>query len=238
MWDPFDRRVFESAAARRQATAMGLGIVVGTAVVGIVVRVYAPWVTDPTAVREVIARFGIWSPVVFVAVQAVQVVVAPVPGQLLGAVGGYLFGWVRGTAYSMIGVVVGSYVVIRAARTYGRPAVERWIDDGVRERFDDFVQRNGVPALFVIYLLPTSPDDAVCALAGLTRIRIRTLIALVVLGRFPSFLAVAYAGTQLAEADHLALAGVLGTIGIVTAAAYRWRDLVRRRIERVADGTE
>lgn len=48
-----------------------------------------------------------FAPFIFVLLQASQIVLAPIPGQLIAFVGGYLFGVVQGTIYSLIGAVLG-----------------------------------------------------------------------------------------------------------------------------------
>lgn len=73
------------------------------------VRRFAPYLLDAAGFREFVAGFGPWAPVAYVAVQAAQVVAAPVPGQVVGFAGGYLFGTLPATAYSLVGVAIGSY---------------------------------------------------------------------------------------------------------------------------------
>jgi uncharacterized membrane protein YdjX (TVP38/TMEM64 family) len=169
---------------------------------------------------------GPYAPVVFVGVQALQVIVAPIPGQILAGVGGYLFGRVPGTVYSMTGVVIGSYVVFVLARRYGRSAVLRLLDEDLVTRFERFGEKNGRLTLFAFFLLPTFPDDALCALAGLWPIGTRTFLVLLVVGRAPSFLLAAHAGTSLES-------GALGEVGIVLTglvlvflAVYVGRDRI------------
>lgn len=157
-------RVFDSPEARN-ATLVRLGalaVVLAVATFAILER--APSLTDPTWVRETVSAAGPFAPLVFVGIQTAQVIVAPIPGQALAAVGGYLFGTLAGTAYSMVGVVLGSAVVFLLARRFGRPFVERAIDPDTLSRFDDFAERSGVVGLFVLFLLPTFPDDALCAI--------------------------------------------------------------------------
>ena len=62
-----------------------------------------PWIEasiqfllDRHRVLAWLSSFGAWAPVVFVGVSAVQVVLAPIPGQFIGVAGGYLFGAGRG----------------------------------------------------------------------------------------------------------------------------------------------
>ncbi len=44
--------------------------------------------------RSYIESWGAWAPVAFVVIQALQVVMAPIPGEFTGAVGGFIFGTV------------------------------------------------------------------------------------------------------------------------------------------------
>ena len=54
--------------------------------------------------RDWINSFGIWGPLVFIGVQIGQVVFSPIPGELTGFLGGYIYGvWVS-TFYSTGGL--------------------------------------------------------------------------------------------------------------------------------------
>jgi uncharacterized membrane protein YdjX (TVP38/TMEM64 family) len=231
-------RIFSSREARRGAILRGSVLLFALVGSGVLLELYAPFLLDPEWVEAFVEEFGILAPFVFVGIQTVQVVAAPIPGQLLGVVGGYLFGPFRGALYSILGVTLGSYVVFRLSRHYGRPYVEDAVQPAVLERFDGFISRGGVPALFVIFLLPTFPDDAVCFLAGLTDLRMRTLVTLVVVGRFPSFLAVAYAGDSLAEADLVTFGVVSVVTLVVTVVVYAKRDWVIERFGRGGSAAE
>ena len=217
---------------RTALVALAALLVVGAATV--LVRTEVGGLLGPGSVRQLLERAGPYAPLVFVGLQALQVVVAPVPGQLLAGVGGYLFGGVLGTVYSMIGVVIGSLVVFAAAGRYGRPLVERLLAAETRERFDAFGARNGPLALFVFFLLPVFPDDALCVLAGLWEIRPRTFLVLLVVGRTPSFVAASYAGTSLYEGAVGRLALLLAGFAAVVLAVHLGRDRIERGL--AADG--
>nr|WP_264474952.1 TVP38/TMEM64 family protein [Salinirubrum litoreum] len=189
-------------------------------------RVVAPELLDPSALRAFVLGFGSLAPVVFVLLQATQVVVAPIPGQIVGLVGGYLFGPVWGTVYSLLGVALGSTVVFVLSRRYGRPYVERMIVPETVAEFDDLVDSAGLPGLFLVFLIPGLPDDAVCFLAGLTRIPIRRLVAVAVVGRAPGFLLVAVAGADLAAGRATAALWLLGAVSVVSLFSYLYRDRI------------
>src|SRR5512136_1524000 len=51
-----------------------------------------------------------YAALVFIGLQALQVVAAPVPGEVTGFVGGYFFGNFSGIVYSTIGLAIGSWI--------------------------------------------------------------------------------------------------------------------------------
>lgn len=216
---------------RTAASAVAVVLVLGVAAVGGAVSALGGGPTV-AAVREFVAGFGPLAPLAFVGLQALQVVVAPVPGGVLAGAGGYLFGGLGGTVLSMTGVVLGSLVVFGLTRTYGRAAVEGLLGGGGPrfERFERFGETNGPLALFVFFLVPLFPDDLLCAVAGLWDVRLRTFLVLLVVGRTPSFVAVSYAGTSL-QSGALAEFGLLvGVLAVACLGAFVWRDRIEGRL--------
>lgn len=218
------RRLFRSAAARRQTVLVGLGLVVGLALVSWAVLAHAPFLLDLAWIRGRVVAAGPLAPVVFVLVQTLQVVVAPVPGQVLAGVGGYLFGGVAGALYSMTGVLLGSLIAFELARRYGRPFVERVVDPDTLARVDGFAAAHGRVGLFLAFLLPTFPDDLLCFLAGVSEVRLRDLLVLVLVGRAPSFVLAAYAGQGAAAGRYWLAVAVLAVLAVVTVIVGRYRD--------------
>jgi uncharacterized membrane protein YdjX (TVP38/TMEM64 family) len=231
MGRPDETSLFTSRAARRGALVrVGL---LGLAVVGastLLVTLF-PALTDPERLRAEVRAFGPYAPLAFVALQTVQVVVAPIPGQLLGGVAGYLFGGLAGSVYSLTGVVLGSALAIAATRRFGRAYAERVLEADVLARFDAVIDAVGEPGLFVMFLLPVFPDDALCFLAGLTEIPVSRLLVLVVVGRAPTFVLVAYLGGSVAE-SNLLLAGLLTvTMALLVVVGYRRREALLAAVE-------
>ena len=60
------------------------------------------------AIAQYIKDAGPYGPIVFIMLQALQVVAAPIPGEATGILGGYLFGTLPGLIYSTIGLALGS----------------------------------------------------------------------------------------------------------------------------------
>lgn len=218
--------VFVSRRARR--TTLAWVVVLGTLfVAGLLLgRRYVPVVSDPVALRALVRGFGPWAPVAFVLLQAAQVVAAPIPGQVLGFVGGYLFGTLPGALYSLLGVTLGSAVAFGLSRRFGRPYVERVLTSETLARFDGIAAENASFALFVAFLIPGLPDDALCFVAGLTEIPLRRLVAIAVLGRAPGFLLVAFVGSQTATGGYAVATLVTAALVGLSVAGYLARDRI------------
>jgi uncharacterized membrane protein YdjX (TVP38/TMEM64 family) len=101
----------------------------------------------------------------------------------------------------MIGTVLGSAIAFVLARKLGRPFVEKVIDRNTLKKFDYMSEEKGTFALFLIYLLPALPDDAISFMAGLTKIPIRKLIIIAFIGRLPGFLILNMVGSGVANSE-------------------------------------
>jgi uncharacterized membrane protein YdjX (TVP38/TMEM64 family) len=215
-------------SALRWVVALCLLLVVGYAAV----ERYAPFLTDPVALRAWVEGFGLWAPVVFVALQAVQVVVAPIPGQVTVLLGGFLFGAVAGTAYSLIGATIGSTAVFWLSRRYGRRYVERIVRPALLAQFDTVTRDNALPAIFLAFLIPGIPDDVLCFAAGLTDIDLWKLVAVSVVGRLPSFVLVSFIGVEFANANLRSALALTAAFVAAIVVTYHYRVAVMRRISR------
>lgn len=222
--------------AHRQYALLTVGGLLGIITV---VTVSTWWVDlplfDPVWLQSWIEATGPAASVVFVLLQALQVVFAPIPGQLLAGVGGYLFGSTLGTLYSMLGMVIGSTIVFIATQRYGRPFVSRVLDPETLNRFDGFMADYGSVGLFVAFLLPTFPDDALCLMAGLTELRYRRFLVLLIGGRTPTFLASAVAGTSLASGRLDQVLLVVAGLAVVSAVVYRFRSRLSSTLRPLTD---
>ena len=227
-------RLFVSARGRRRAVAVLVGYVLFAALLAVGVPRLFPWLADPETVRTTIRATGPLAPLTFLAIQALQVLVAPIPGQLLGFVAGYLFGVVLGTILSVAGATIGGYIAFVIARRYGRPIVERLVTPDAIALFDAVSADHGRLVLFLFFLVPGLPDDAICFLAGVSDIDTRSFLVASVVGRTPGYFLVALAGAQVAEARTTEAVALLVALAVLSTLGYLGRRRLTRRYE---DGT-
>jgi uncharacterized membrane protein YdjX (TVP38/TMEM64 family) len=219
-----DVQVFRSARSRRRFLVHLLAAAVALVGATIAFRRHLTFLTDAAALRAFIRQYGVWSPVVLVALQALQVVVAPVPGQLLAVVGGYLFGTWLGTLYNMIGILVGSTVAFWLARRFGRAYVESIVHEEALAKFDGMNDDYARLTLFLAFLLPGLPDDVICFAGGLTRIPLWQLVAIALVGRAPGFFLANVVGDLLGTRQLPAAIGLSIALLVLSALGYLNRD--------------
>ena len=220
-------RVFSSEESRRKAVLLFSVVVAVTVAVYLLIRRYAPFFFDPDELRLWVDQFGALAPVVFVLLQTAQVIFAPIPGQIVALVAGYLFGPVAGTVYSLTGVLIGSAIAFLLARRYGRAFVESMIHEDAVSRFDSFVDTVGIPGLIAFVVVPGLPDDVVCFLSGLTKWRFRTFMTAIAVARLPAYVLTVYAGGELASERFMNGVFLVAVVIAVSAVGYYNQEKIR-----------
>ena len=186
--------------------------------------------------RSLVEANGAGSVVLFMVAQFTQVLVAPIPGQLLGLIGGTLFGFLPGLFYSTVALAVGSLVAMGSTRLLGEQVLRRFVPQSILTKFDHLVGANGLWSFFLIFLLPVFPDDAICFMAGLTRIPLHRLMLVCVLGRLPGIAVLTFAGAAGADGASTLSAVVLGVAMVLAFILWLWSDEAETWLHRAVAG--
>lgn len=135
--------------------------------------------------KAYIGRFGLFAPLVLTAIQAMQVVVPVLPGFWGCAVGAALFGTAGGFACNYIGISLGSIIAFFLARHYGVSIVKSLFQERYYAKWESWIGKwRYYPAvMFTVTLLPLFPDDFFCYFSGLTKMRARQFIWIIILGK-------------------------------------------------------
>ena len=151
---------------------------------------YALWkngffekINSVEALREVIAGAGVWAGAVYCALQMMTVIIAPIPSNISMMAGALALGFWPAMILGVLAVIAGSVIVFLAARALGRNAVQRFLDKGVMEKYLPIIEEKQDMFLFLTMLFPFFPDDALCMLAGLTKIPLGRFVAIMALAR-------------------------------------------------------
>ncbi len=182
--------------------------------------------------RPRIARFleslGPWSFAGFLLLQAFQVIAAPIPGEVTGFLGGYLYGPFLGIVLNTTGLTIGSVIAFLLARTFGRPAVERFVDPKTMGRFDFLLHHKGAFLVFLLFLLPGFPKDYLCYILGLGHLSLLEFVAIGASGRLLGTVMLTFGGSFLRHGRYGALFLLAGAAVVVIFLALVYRETIER----------
>lgn len=190
---------------------------------------------DRKKIVAFVNSFGPLSVVIFIGLQILQVIVAPIPGEVNGFIGGYLYGPFLGTLYSTIGLTIGSWIAFVLARWLGLPFVERVISPRIIQKYDYFMEHRGILITFILFVIPGFPKDALSYIIGLSHMRTSTFLVICTAGRLLGTLMLSISGNCARNDQIMATAVILGVSVLIVILAYYYHDnilkLVRKKEE-------
>ncbi|MDH3310781.1 MAG: TVP38/TMEM64 family protein [Gammaproteobacteria bacterium] len=214
-------------------------ILLAVAVMG--AMVYALYVTgmfdlltDKKRLLQFIKENNKHAATLFIGLQIVQVVAAPLPGEVTGFVGGILFGPVWGVVYSTIGLTIGSWIAFMLARLLGRPIVERLASRELIERYDYVMKHKGLLLAFLMFLIPGFPKDILCYILGLGHMNQRDFLLVSASGRLLGTVLLTMGGTFFRDDQYGALFTVIGVSLLIILLAMMYHDRLERLLRRIS----
>ncbi len=128
---------------------------------------------------------GLLGPLIFIVIQIIQVVIPVIPGGVSLAAGVVLFGPWSGFLYNYLGICIGSMINFLLARHYGKPFIMHVISEKTYDKYIGYTtNQKQFDRLFALAIfLPVAPDDVLCLLAGLTKMKTSTFTWIILLGK-------------------------------------------------------
>jgi uncharacterized membrane protein YdjX (TVP38/TMEM64 family) len=189
---------------------------------------------DRHQLKKFIKSFGEYSPLAFILLQVIQVVVAPIPGGAVEFLGGYVFGVGGGMVYSMIGLILGSGFAFGIARIFEKQAIERLVSPELRKKFDYLIGHEGVILSFLLFLIPGFPKDALCYLLGLTPMHWGIFLIISTMGRIPGTLMAILQGAKAFDQQYVTLLILLVISALIILVFYIHHDNVHQWIKKMS----
>jgi uncharacterized membrane protein YdjX (TVP38/TMEM64 family) len=188
---------------------------------------------DHHRLKEIISSYGAYSPLAFIFLQIVQIVVAPIPGGAIELLGGYLFGVKAGFLYSMIGLLLGSWLAFSLARIFEKWAVEKFVSEEMRKKFDYLMGHEGIILSFLLFLIPGFPKDALCYILGLTPMHLGIFLIISTIGRVPGTLMATLQGAKAFDHQYKIFFLLLGISALVIFVFYIYHEEIHGWIKKL-----
>lgn len=173
--------------------------------------------------RDYMKTYGQWAAVIFVLLQFAQVVILPIPSTITIGAGTALFGPLWGGFLSWIGIVIGSIVAFMIGRYFGYKVTAWIIGEDTLEKWLKKVQGKSNVLLTFMFLFPFFPDDTLCFVAGVTKMKMPYFIIMIALIRALTIFTTTYS-MEGALIPYTTWWGLLiwGIIFVITIATMIW----------------
>ena len=202
----------------------------------VMVRLYQ----DKHFLKRMLRDWGMLAPLLFILLQALQVVLSPIPGEATGFLGGFLFGEWLGFLYSSIGLTAGSVVAFMIGRWLGAHFVQNLVSKETWNKLGFIVEAEGSILCFILYLIPGLPKDILCFFFGISPMPLWVFAIVSGLGRMPGTWILSAQGART-EAGAYIEAVAVTAVAIAIALPlyyYRYRIVAWVRGRRAIDSPE
>ncbi len=191
---------------------------------------------DKAFLKSTVESWGYMGPIVFMLIQALQVIISPIPGEATGLAGGFLFGVGLGFLYSTIGLTAGTLACFGIGRWLGASFIQRFVAEHHWAKMGFIVEAEGAILCFLLYLIPGFPKDIISYLFGLSPMPFWVFAVVSTLGRAPGTWILSAQGNQVAPGQLRELALLLAATTAIVIPLYYYRHRIVRVFRRDGPG--
>lgn len=174
--------------------------------------------------KNIIESYGKSGVLVAFGIYVLQVIVSPLPGEIIEIGMGLCFDWHLGALICLAGSALGALIIMLFVKKLGIRFVELFVPVEKLNRFKVLNDDKKLEYLvFIIYLLPGTPKDLLIFFFGLTKINIPTFIIVSTIARIPSIITSTMGGNFILEKNYFAailLFAITGAVSLLGLLIY------------------
>lgn len=176
---------------------------------------------EPERLETLVARAGLWGPVLIVTLMTIAVVASPLPSAPIALAAGAAYGHLWGTVQVVIGAELGALIAFGLARVLGHDVLRRVFGDRVDAGL--LSSQNALTAtVLASRLMPFVSFDMISYAAGLSRLHAWRFALATLAGIIPASFLLAHFGGEAVSGDlGRATWAVLG-LGLLTGLPLLW----------------
>jgi uncharacterized membrane protein YdjX (TVP38/TMEM64 family) len=169
----------------------------------------------------------------FILLQASQVIISPIPGEVTGLMGGFLYGPFLGIILSTTGLTIGSWAAFSLSRFFGRPFVEKFVKKETLDRYDYLLHHKGAFLIFLLFLIPGFPKDYLCYILGLGHLSMKEFLIISTAGRFMGTALLTLGGDYIRHHQYYRFSVLLGLAIVIVLLSMVYKDKIERLFKKL-----
>lgn len=149
------------------------------------------------SLQNFVESFGSIGPLIMIMVIVSEVVFAPIPGYIPAVTSGFVFGPIWGAVYVYLGNIIGTILVFFLSRRYGRYIATKLFKEKKLKKYEQAIERHE-NWLLVFYFIPIFPLDVLTAAFGLSDVKVKKFMIVMLLGYLVYSIGLSFFGDALA----------------------------------------
>ena len=208
-----------SKLSKTQKQAIALSVV-GIIIVIVITLLFMPYFEKlykpdyQEKIKEWISSLGVGGWLVVFGIQALQIVIAFIPGEPIEIIAGILYGTWGGLLLCLSGCVVASTLVFSISKKCGTSLLYKMFGKNKVDNFAFLKNKKRVETVsFILFLIPGTPKDMLTYVAGVSNLKLSRFLLISTFARIPSVVSSTLIGSSMRQGDW----GITITIFIITA---------------------
>ena len=190
---------------------------------------------NPQTISSYVESFGTLGAFIFIFIQISQVVIFFIPGEVTQAAGGYVFGTILGSLYSIVGISIGSTILFYITRKFGNSLVNKVVPKKLKRPFEKLLTTKKINLIvFLIYLIPGIPKDSSVFLCALSKIKFTDFLIYSTLGRIPALVISSFYGANIATGNMKSIIILSAVIVISLGICMILKNFIMKKLERIS----
>ena len=187
-------------------------------------------------IRDIVARGGAFSFIIFMLFQILQTTVLQIPAMFVTIAGAVIFGRWQAFLMSYIAIMIGSVIMFWIGRKAGRPFLYWLVGKDTGEMWIKRMS-NGKYLFFLMMVFPMFPDDILCIVAGITNMSFPFFFWTNILARGLGTLCTVYFGSGAIIPYHgwglVVWAILIVVMLILFYLSVRFKDKIDRLVSKI-----
>ena len=174
--------------------------------------------------KNYILSTGKLGPAIFILFEILQTVIAPIPGEVFQIAGGYIYGVLLGTIYTVAGMLLGASMAFFFTRFLGGSFIKKLLKKKKFQWMMDIMNNKKLSVfLFAFFFIPGLPKDLLIYLAGLTSIKPLKFFGILLVGRLPWLIASVSIGSNIYQKNYTStiIISVIALLGFILGLLYK-----------------